>query len=129
MKKFALAALFLLMFILSGCSDQITEEDLIGGKWSATAGFENEKAGGEPVCGYYADGLEFIDKETVYVEYKKENFKCYLSETDGVIEVEFYPPRRIGIDPYKIYRVNENAFGMIGPYRDIKNSCYFEREK
>jgi len=128
MRKSALTALLLLVFILAGCSEQITEDDLIGGKWTANAGFENEEAGGEPVCGYYAKGLEFKDKKTVYVEEEEENFKYRLSETEGMMEIEFYPPR-IGIDPYKIYKVNENAFGIIGPFRDIKNSCYFEREK
>jgi len=129
MKKSALAALLILMFILSGCSEQITEEDLIGGKWSATAGFENEKVGGEPVCGYYAKGLNFKDKKNVYNEHEEETFKYYLRETEeGKMQIEFYAPDG-DIDDYDIYKVSENAFGIIGPFRDIKNSCYFEREK
>jgi len=115
------------MFILSGCSDQITEEDLIGGKWSATAGFENEKAGGEPVCGYYAKGLEFKDKKTVYVDEEGENFKYRLSATEGM-EIEIYPPG-FGIDSFKIYKISENAFGITYIYGNLKKGCYFEREK
>jgi len=129
MKKSVLAALLMMVFLTAGCSDKITEEDLIGGKWTATAGFENEKAGGEPLCSYYAEGLEFKDKETVYNEYEEENFKYYLIETaEGKTQIEFHPPEG-GFDYYDVYKVSENAFGMSGPYKELKHSCYFEREK
>ena len=129
MKKFALAALLILVLILTGCSDKITEEDLIGGKWSATAGFENEEANGEPICGNYAHGLKFIDKKTVYVEYRKENFDYNLRETDkGIMQIDFYPPGG-GIDSYNMHKVNENAFGINATYGNFKNGCFLEREK
>jgi len=128
MKNLSLTALLLMVFLTAGCSDKVTEEDLIGGKWSATAGFENEEPGGEPGCSNYAKGLEFKGKDIVYNEYDEENFKYHLNETDeGKRRIEFTYPGG-WTDYYDIYKVSENAFGMIGPYRELKNSCYFERE-
>ena len=128
MKRLPLMALIMVVSMTAGCSNQITEEDLIGGKWSATAAFENEEPGGEPVCGYYAKGLEFKDQETVYNEYRKKDFKYELREADeGKMKIYFYPSNG-AYDYFEIYKVNENAFGMIGPYKDFVNSCYFERD-
>ena len=128
MKRLLLIALIMVVSLTAGCGNKITVEDLIGGKWSATAAFKNEEAGGKPVCGYYAKGLEFKDKENVYNEYKEENFKYHLRETkEGKIEIEFYPPNG-AYDYYEIYKVNKNAFGIIGPYKEVGDSCYFEKK-
>src|SRR5690625_7901646 len=74
----------MLLFFFLGETSKITEEDLIGGEWVATAGYKNGKAEGEPVCtDYLMEGLEFkqdgvayggkLDEEFEYsVKYSKE---------------------------------------------------------
>jgi len=62
----ALQTIFFVI-ITTGRSKQITEEDLIGGKWRATAGFKDEKAQGDPLCPDYDKGLEFM------VKHRKKN--------------------------------------------------------
>src|SRR5690625_3836279 len=72
-----------LLLLLIGCSQKVTEEDLIGGKWIGTAGYVDGKAEDEPNCYPFQDGIEFKDDDTVYVETYERDFE-YLLNKKGV---------------------------------------------
>ncbi|WP_461183142.1 hypothetical protein, partial [Virgibacillus kimchii] len=75
----------LLFTILIGCSANVTKEDLIGGYWVATAGYQDGEPVGESYCFPSVDyGLEFKDEETVYVEAYESDFAYWLEENDGM---------------------------------------------
>src|SRR5699024_5352175 len=60
---------FLPFLFLTACDQNVTEEDfLIGGTWVATVGYQDGEAEGEPNCYPFQDGIEFIDKDAVYIE-------------------------------------------------------------
>ncbi len=106
----------------------ITEDQLIGGKWLVTNGYEDGKVGSDPVCPPFDEGLEFIDEENVYVIAGKEEFSYRLRESDEGMKIEFYNPNG-EIDFFKISMENEDAFGLNGSGMIKTRNCYFEREK
>lgn len=80
--------IFLLIF-LTACSKEVTEEDLIGGTWEATSGFEDGEAKGEPYCNPFEKGLEFKDGDTVYVNDLDQDFDYWIEENEGDYIINF----------------------------------------
>ena len=120
--------LLLLIIVMGGCGNVITEDQLIGGTWLVTNGYEDEELGGDPVCPAFDEGLEFIDEEKVYVIAYEKEFVYRLRESDEGMELEFYNPNG-EVDFYKITMENEDAFGLNGSGIIKTLNCYFEREK
>jgi len=87
-----LCCAILLLLILCGCSNVITEDELIGGKWLVTNGYENEGIGGDPVCPSFDKGLEFIDEEKVYVIDEEKEFIYKLRESKEGMKISFFNP-------------------------------------
>ena len=125
MNRMRYVLIFIILIILIGCStDDITEEDLIGGEWVVTAGYKDGKPEGEPNCTPSVNpGLEFKDEETVYskgyerdfnysLEERKEGNSIYL---EGIVHRIYY-----------IEKISEDEFGLKGTYND--ESCYFKRQ-
>src|SRR5699024_12734335 len=57
-----LLLLMIVTIVMGGCGNVITEDQLIGGTWLLTNGYEDGEIGGEPVCPGYEEGMEFIDR-------------------------------------------------------------------
>ncbi|MEI3614658.1 hypothetical protein [Pseudogracilibacillus sp. SO30301A] len=106
----------------------ITEDQLIGGTWLLTNGYEDGEIGGDPVCPSFDEGLEFIDEENVYVIAEEKEFVYRLRESDEGMEIEFYNPNG-EIDFFTITMENENGFGLNSSGVTKTRNCYFEREK
>jgi len=126
--KMKYSLLFLLFLILIGCSSKITEEDLIGGYWIGTAGYQDGKPEGEPYCLYYViAGLEFKDEETVYVEGYEKNFEYVLEDGKNGMKIIFSDENHY--DSYYIDKVSENEIGLVGGTEMKKEeSCYLEQQ-
>ncbi|MEI3614656.1 hypothetical protein [Pseudogracilibacillus sp. SO30301A] len=119
--------LFMIIIVMGGCGNVITEDQLIGGTWLVTNGYEDGEIGGDPVCPGYEEGMEFIDEEKVYVFAEEKEISYSLSESDEGMEITFFYPN--DIDFYKITMENEDAFGLNGSGMSKTRNCYFEREK
>ncbi|WP_164217731.1 hypothetical protein [Virgibacillus sp. YIM 98842] len=107
----------------------MTEEDLIGGYWIGTAGYEDGEPAGEPNCMPFDDGIEFKDKETVYVETYDTDFSYWLEDNGDGIEIHFRG-EELGIYlSFYIDKINEDDIGLLGK-EDIQSeeSCYLERQ-
>jgi len=118
----------IVIMVMGGCSNVITEDQLIGGKWLVTNGYEDGEIGGEPLCPAFDEGLEFIDKEKVYVIDEEKEFVYQLAEYDDGMEIIFYNPSG-EVDFFKITMENEDAFGLNGSGMIKRLNCYFERDK
>src|SRR5699024_9560835 len=108
--------LIIATIVLGSCSEVITEDQLIGGKWLVTNGYEGGEIGSDSVCPSFDGGLEFIDDEKVYVIDEKKEFGYSLSESDEGMEITFFNPNG-EIDFFKISMENEDAFGLNGSDR------------
>ena len=124
MNKLKYSLLSILTMFLIGCSANVTEEDLIGGFWVATAGYENGKPKGEAYCSsVVTDGLEFKDEETVYVEAYDQTFTYWLEE-DKV----YFSGEDLGLHiSYYIDKISDDEVGLTGDNL-IEESCYLERQ-
>jgi len=124
MNKLYLATFFLLLSILIGCSKEVTEEDLIGGEWVATAGYKDGEPEGESDCTPSVNsGLGFKDEKTVFLKECESNFKYALEDRKEGLSIYFEGVvHRI----YYIEKISEDEFGLKGTYND--ESCYFERQ-
>src|SRR5699024_12800649 len=72
---------FFPFLFLTACGQNVTAEDfLIGGTWVATAGYRDGDAEEESNCYPFQDGIEFIDKDTVFIETYGRDFEYQLSE-------------------------------------------------
>src|SRR5690625_187935 len=113
-----------LLLLLIGCSQKVTEEDLIGGKWIGTAGYVDGKAEDEPNCYPFQDGIEFKDDDTVYVETYERDFE-YLLNKKGVELALFDISRSYS---YQIKKVDEDELALerLGVSED--NTCILERK-
>ncbi|MEI3614649.1 hypothetical protein [Pseudogracilibacillus sp. SO30301A] len=120
--------LFMIIIVMGGCGNVITEDQLIGGTWLVTNGYEDGEIGGDPMCPPFNEGLEFIDEENVYVIAEKEEFVYSLRESDEGMKIEFYNPNG-EMDFFKITLENENGFGLNGSGMIKTRNCYFEREE
>ena len=120
--------LITVIIVMGGCSNMITEDQLIGGKWLVTNGYENGEVGGDPVCPSFDEGLEFIDEERVYVIAYEKEFVYKLRESDEGMEISFFNPNG-EVDFFKITMENENAFGINGSGIVKTLNCYFERKE
>src|SRR5690625_1056788 len=120
--------LLLIVIMMGGCSNVITEDQLIGGTWLVTNGYEDGEIGGDPVCPSFDEGLEFIDEEKVYVIAYEKEFVYRLRESDEGMEISLFNPNG-EVDFYKITMENEDAFGLNGSGIIKTLNCYFEREK
>lgn len=123
-----LLLLIIVIIAIGGCSNVITEDELIGGKWLVTNGYENEGIGGDPVCPSFDKGLEFIDEEKVYVIDEKKEFGYTLSESKEGMKIIFFNPNG-EIDFFKITMETEDGFGLNGSGMSKNRNCYFEWEK
>ncbi len=120
--------LMIVIIVMGGCGNVITEDQLIGGTWLLTNGYEDGEIGGDPVCPGYEEGMEFIDEENVYVIAQEKEFVYRLRESDEGMKIEFYHPNGV-IDFFKITMENENGFGLNGSGMSKTRNCYFEREE
>ena len=123
--------LSLLLIILIGCSAKVTEEDLIDGYWIGTAGYEDGKPAGEPYCATsVANGLEFIDQDTVYVEAYKSDFEYWLEDNDTGMEIHLAGDDQGIYLIYEIDKISENEIGLMSNknVRPEEESCYLERQ-
>src|SRR5690625_4324342 len=118
----------IVIFLLGGCGNVITEDQLIGGTWVVTDGYVDGEIGGDPVCPSFDEGLEFIDGEHVYVIAEEKEFVYRLRESDEGMELEFYNPNG-EVDFFTITMENEDAFGINGAGMSKTRNCNFEREK
>ncbi|GIO23546.1 hypothetical protein [Oceanobacillus sp. J11TS1] len=121
---------FVILLCLGSCSTIVTEEDLIGGEWKATAGYENGEPVGEPYClPSVWKGLEFKDKETVYVEAYDSDFSYWIEKSKGG-PVIYFQGEDFGIyDKYYIDKINEDEVGLTGKGNlGEGESCYMERQ-
>ncbi|WP_106496239.1 hypothetical protein [Lentibacillus sp. Marseille-P4043] len=123
-----------LLFILIGCRQEITEQDLIGGNWIGTAGYEDGEAKGEPNCYPFQDGIKFKDGNTVYVETRGRDFEYYLSENEeGKITFRDSGPDESSNDMgavlfhYQLKIINEDGLVLKGRGLREGQSCYLER--
>ncbi len=124
-----LLLLMIVIIVMGGCGNVITEDQLIGGTWLLINGYEDGEIGGDPVCPPFDGGLEFIDEENVYVIDQEKEFVYRLRESDeGGMRIEFYNPNG-EVDFYKITMENENGFGINSTGVSKTRNCYFEREK
>ncbi|WP_212926367.1 hypothetical protein [Oceanobacillus sp. J11TS1] len=118
----------ILLIFLAGCGTIVTEDDLIEGKWVATAGYIEGKPKGEPYCSSsISKGIKFKDNETVYSEeYDRElSYWIEKSEEGPVIYFDGFD---FGIyRSYYIEKVNEDEVGLKGDIREEEN-CYLERQ-
>ncbi|MEI3614661.1 hypothetical protein [Pseudogracilibacillus sp. SO30301A] len=122
-----LLLLVIVIIVMGGCGNVITEDQLIGGTWLVTNGYEDGEIGGDPVCPGYEEGMEFIDEEKVYVFAEEKEISYSLSESDEGMEITFFYPN--DIDFYKITMENENGFGLNSSGVTKTRNCYFEREE
>ena len=113
-----------LLFIFNGCSQKVTEKDLIGGKWIGTAGYVDGKAEGEPNCYPFQDGIEFKDDDTVYVETYEREFEYRLNKKG--VELAFFDITRSY--SYQIKKVDEDELGLEGLGVSEDNTCILERK-
>lgn len=123
MKKSVLFFSLFFFILLTGCSQRITEEDLIGGNWVATAGYEDGETGEEPNCYPFEDGLEFKDKEAAYNESFERNFE-YILEEEGE-KVTFFDVSFTY--SYQINKISENEIVLEGLYTNEGEGCTLER--
>src|SRR5690625_3127472 len=117
--------LLLIVIMMGGCSNVITEDQLIGGTWLVTNGYEDGEIGGDPVCPSYEEGMEFIDEEKVYVIDEDKEFSYILRESDEGMKIEFYNPNG-EMDFFTITMEDEDAFGLNGSGMIKTLNCYFE---
>ncbi|HLR51455.1 MAG TPA: hypothetical protein VK072_01085 [Candidatus Avamphibacillus sp.] len=117
----------LLLFFLIGCSANVIEDDLIGGTWSAIAGYKDGKPEGEPDClDFMIGGLEFID-DTVHGKEFDEDFNYRLEDRKKGIAISIN--RKGVLYSYYIDKVNDDAIGLVGANGFQEDeSCYFERQ-
>lgn len=129
MRKYGLFFMIsILLITLAGCNELATSDDLIGGKWLVTNGYEDGEIGGDPVCPSFDKGMEFINEEKVYVIDEEKEFAYKLRESDGGMKISLYNPNG-EVDYFKITMENENACGLNGSGMIKTLNCYFEREK
>lgn len=129
MKKFY--TLFLLLFFLTACGQNVTEEDfLVGGTWVAIAGYEDGKAKGEPNCHPLEEGSEFRNENTVYNASFDRDFDYWLYEDDGVSKIHFGDSKTGGSYNYQIKKISDDEIVLVGLDYSISkgNSCYLERK-
>ena len=119
--------LILLLLFLTACNNKVTEEDLIGGAWIATAGYKDGDAQGKPNCHPFEEGIEFKNVDTVYNESFKENFTYFLSEIDKGTEIAFDLPGP-GIYRFQIKLISEEEMVLEGVGLSEGRSCYLERQ-
>src|SRR5690625_1566395 len=113
-----------LLFIFNGCSQKVTEEDLIGGKWIGTAGYVDGKAEGKPNCYPFQDGIKFKNDDTVYVETYERDFEYRLNKK-GVELALFDISRSYS---YQIKKVDEDELALEGLGVSEDNTCILERK-
>ncbi len=113
---------------MGACSNVITEDQIIGGKWLVTNGYEDGEIGGEPLCPAFDEGMEFIDNEKVYVIDEEKEFDYKLTESDDGMEIIFFNPSG-QVNFFEITMESEDAFGLNGSGIIKRLNCYFERKK
>jgi len=110
MKKKYLLILFIIF--LAACSEDVTEDYLIGGHWVGTAGYEDEEIEGESQCPPLDEGMEFKDEDTVYIDAYDRDFEYWLLENDDRLIIEFYD-KNISLRSYYITRISDDEMGFI----------------
>ncbi len=113
---------------MGGCSNVITEDQLIGDRWVTKSGYKDGEPSGDPVCPPFDKGLEFKDEETVYVEDVGRDFKYSLTEASYGMDINFFNPNGEW-DFFEIIIENEDNLALIGSGDSESFNCYFEREK
>lgn len=116
----------LLLLTLLACSAEATDEDVIGGTWTATAGYEDGEPVGEPYCiDFMMEGLEFKEEGIVYSALFDEEYEYYLEDREEGMTVVV--KRK---DIHYTYYIDKLGDDEIGLRRttDSEESCYLERK-
>ncbi|MGY0691371.1 hypothetical protein ACW2QC_01105 [Virgibacillus sp. FSP13] len=122
MKKFFI--IFPILFMLIGCSQKVTEEDLIGGNWTATAGYEDEEIGGEPNCYPFEEGIEFKDEVTAYNETYERDFEYDIRDKGS--KITFLDKSRSY--SYQIKKISQDEIVLEGLNFQEGRACTLERK-
>lgn len=117
--------LFLFLCILIGCSKEVTEEDLIGGKWESTADFDGREAVGESGCHPFDKGIEFKKNGAVYVAFFERDFEYWIENKK---EMNFFDSNE-SFFWYEIEMINEDELELTGK-GDFEEgrACHLERQ-
>ncbi|HLR52655.1 MAG TPA: hypothetical protein VK072_07265 [Candidatus Avamphibacillus sp.] len=130
---------FFPFLFLTACGQNVTEEDfLIGGTWVATAGYQDGEAEEESNCYPFQDGIEFIDKDTVFIETYGRDFEYQLSENKEGPKIIFHDSGPGGesttshhssttFHRYQINMITEDEIAFEGQSLAEGNTCYLER--
>src|SRR5690625_7387355 len=113
-----------LLFIFNGCSQKVTEEDLIGGRWIGTDGDVDGKAEGKRNCYPFQDGIKFKNEDTVYVETYEWDFEYRLNKKGAELGL-FDISRSYS---YQIEKVDEDELALEGLGVSEDNTCILERK-
>ena len=121
--------LVFLLFFLTACGQHVTEEDLIGGIWVATAGYKDGEAKGEPNCFPLEEGNKFKNGDTVYNATFDRDFEYWLYEYKGNHEIHFEDSNP-GEYNYQIKKISDDEIVLQGlDYSTSKGrACYLERK-
>ncbi len=117
--------LTILLLLLIGCSQKVTEEELIEGTWIGTSGYEDGEEEGDSNCYPFEDGIEFKSEDTVYVETYDRDFDYWLSDKETTItfldKSRFYS--------YDIKKHGEDKIILEGLFSHEGHSCVMERNQ
>lgn len=132
MKKILL--FFPIFLILAGCTSKVSEEDLIGDTWKATAGYEDGEKKGGPDCYPFEEGMEFKDDDIVYIEAYERDFQYELYKDGAKIVFFDTGPNKDAKDTvsnaefsYDIQKIDDDEITLEGRATYEGYSCYFER--
>lgn len=119
----------LIILVLTACTKEVTENDLIGGTWEATAGFEDGEVKGGPNCHPFEEGIEFKNDDTIYNISTDRDFEYWHYEDERDFKIHFEDSRP-GQYNYRIKKISEDEIVLEGlDYSTSKgNSCYLERK-
>ena len=118
-----------LLFFYIGNSSKITEEDLIGGTWVATAGYKEGKLDGEANCtDYLMEGLKFKQDGVAYVGKLDEEFEYSVKYSEEGTKIIFITKN--SYYSYYIDKISKDEIGLVGGLESLNNHpCYFKRNK
>lgn len=125
MKKRILIFTFIL-FCLSGCG-KVTTEDLLGGTWHPTKGYQGGKVRGEADCPLFETGIHFIDEEKLHIDGIEENFEYKIETMDAQDYLYIHRPTSSLIRKYPIKKISKDEIGVGDEDDSSTMSCVLER--
>lgn len=116
----------IILMMLIGCGQKVTEEVLMEGTWIATSGYEDGEETSDPNCYPFEDGIDFKNDDTVFVQTYDRDFEYMFFEEDSTIR--FLDNTRSYI--YEIIIIAENKIVLEGLSWSNQEgrSCVLERK-